>query len=174
MLIVRAFWAETLRSFDFKGRSARAPYFGFLFVATMLFAIVIWLVIALLPQEFSWAGVCIVIALFYIPVTAAGVRRLHDAGESGTLMLDPIKPLAAFGICLLLIGSLYLSSKTGFIVMYVTLALFGKLAIALLSIAALLVAALSLMFFSNTMGILLLPSQPDTNAYGPNPNELQA
>ncbi len=143
MQIMRAFRAETLSSPDVKGRTARAPDLGFLIVAMMLFAIVIWLVVILLPQDLSWAAISTVIVLFYVPVSAAGVRRLHDLGKRGTLMLDPVKPLAAFGLCLLLMG------------------------------AALAAVARSLMFFSNTMGLLLLPSQPGPNSYGPNPYEVQ-
>ncbi len=170
MSILRAFRAEALRSLDFRGRTPRAQYLGFLLVSVALVATAIWLAIALLPPDLTWAGVGIVIALAYVPVTSAGVRRLHDANQSGTLMFDPIKPLAAFGICLLLVGALLLSSQVGLIALFLALALLGKLAVAVVSIAGLLMLVLSLIYFSNTMGLLLLPSHPGTNAYGPDPN----
>lgn len=174
MAIVHAFLAETTRSFDLDGRTARARYLGFLLVATLLFASAIWLCSAFLPDDLAGTGIYCVTALFYLPVTAAGVRRLHDVGESGTLMLDPIKPAAAFGILLLLLGVLSFSSAGGMIVTYATVFLFGKIIVAILSVTTLLVVALTLLYFSTTMGLLLLPSQPGENQYGPNPNEVSA
>ena len=173
-MLVRAFLTETTRSFDLNGRTARARYLSFLFVATLLYASAIWLCFAFLAEGYAATGVYLVTALFYLPVTAAGVRRLHDVGESGTLMLDPLKPAAAFGILLCLLGVLSLSSAGGLIVTAAAVFLFGKVIVAVFSIAALLGVALTLMYFSNTMGLLLLPSQPGKNQYGPNPHEVLA
>lgn len=171
MSILRAFWLEMLRSFDFKGRTPRARYFAFLFVATSFLAGTIWLAVAILPQGQDWIGVCILIALFYIPVTSARVRRLHDTGHSGTFMLDPLKPMVAFGLCLLIIGAAIFSNKVEILAFFASMFLVGKLLVAVVSILALLMLGLTMVFFSNTMGILLLPAQPGNNTYGP--NELQ-
>lgn len=170
MPIARAFWFGLLRSFDFKGRTPRARYFAFLFVATSLLAGAIWLSVAILPQGQDWIGVCVLIALFYIPVTSAGVRRLHDAGQSGVLMLDPLKPMAAFGLCLLVIGAAIFSNTVGLVAFYASVFLLGKFMVIVMSILALLMLGLTMMFFSNTMGQLMLPSQPGANTYGPAPN----
>ncbi|WP_424985908.1 DUF805 domain-containing protein [Microbulbifer sp. S227A] len=172
MPVMRAFWFELLRSLDFKGRTPRARYFGFLFVATSLLAGAIWLAVAILPHGRDWIGVCILIALFYIPVTSAGVRRLHDTGQSGVLMLDPLKPMAAFGLCLLIIGAATFSNTVGFVAFYTSVFLLGKFMVAVMSILALLMLGLTMMFFSNTMGQLMLPSQPSSNKYCLNQNEV--
>lgn len=168
MQLVRVTLSETARTLDLKGRTARAPYLSFLLCTTSIFTVMLVLCIKLLPETHATKAIWLTTLIFYLPVTAAGARRLHDVGESGLLMLEPLKPLLAFGIVLGLFGLFSFKTFIGF----VTLFLFGKVYVALISIAALITAVATLMYFSNTMGLLLLPSKSGPNKYGPNPNEV--
>ncbi len=174
MPVLCAFWLELRRSLDFRGRTARARYFGFMSVAISVFASASWIAVATLPDGQGWVGILVLIALFYVPVTSAGVRRLHDTGNPVTLMLDPLKPLAAFGVIAFLIGVAFLSSDVGILALFASLFLAGKIMAALVVIAALLMLGLTMIFFSHTMGQLMLPSQPGTNTYGPDPHQVPA
>ena len=170
--MARATLVETARTFDLHGRTARGNYLWFLASAIAFFAASIAFCILLLPVENVAVAIYIVTALFYLPVTAAGVRRLHDIGESGSLMLDPLKPAVGFFIVLALLWLWASTTYAGTIVMLFSAFFFAKAVIAILVIAALFVLVLTLMYFSNTMGLLLLPSQPGPNKYGPNPHEV--
>lgn len=130
------------------------------------------LCIILLPVGQVAAAVYFVTALFYLPVTAAGVRRLHDIGESGLLMLDPLKPAAGFFFVLAVLWVLASGTYEGTVLTIFAAFFFAKAVIAVFVIAALFVLVLTLMYFSNTMGLLLLPSQPGPNKYGLNPREV--
>ena len=168
MQLVRATLSETARTFDLKGRTARAHYLSFLLCTTSMFIVMLVLCIKLIPETHATTAIWLTTLIFYLPVTAAGARRLHDVGESVLLMLEPLKPRLAFGIVLGLFGLFSFKTFIGF----VTLLLFGKVYFALICIAALITAVATLMYFSNTMGLLLLPSTPGPNQYGPNPNEV--
>jgi uncharacterized membrane protein YhaH (DUF805 family) len=104
---------ELLRSFDLKGRTTRAAYLWFLSTSILALAAGIWACHALLPDDQVIRGVCAVIALFYLPVTAAGVRRLHDVGASGLLMLEPLKPGLGLGTALWLLWLLATGTLVG-------------------------------------------------------------
>ena len=172
MTHARAIVREAKRSFDFFGRTARADYLLFLATAILAYAAITAALILFLPAGWVPETLYVTTAIFYLPVTAAGVRRLHDAGLSGTLMLDPLKPAATFLVFLLI---LWLFPTLGLVVNALALLsamFFTKLLVALLVILGLAVVSATLMYFSNTMGQLLLPSQPGPNQYGPNPNEV--
>ncbi|WP_297776023.1 DUF805 domain-containing protein [uncultured Roseovarius sp.] len=172
MPAARAILAETARMFDLGGRTARAAYLWFLFAATCAFAVGIALCIRLLPSESIATGTYVLTAIFYLPVTAAGVRRLHDVGESGTLMLDPLKPAIGFFIVMTLIWLWMSMTSSGTLTLLMAVMFFTKPLVAVVAVIALFVIVLTLMFFSHTMGLLLLPPQPGPNKYGPNPNEV--
>lgn len=170
MKVLSATTAELKKSFDFSGRIARGPYLSFLAISTILFALVLCTTLSFVGTGAAHWVVLGVAAVFYIPVTSAGVRRLHDVGAAGTLMLDPLKPAFAG---LVLVWLLPLVGGATFTMLWVVGALFFPVIIAaLISIALLGVTAATLIYFSNTMGLLLLPSQPGPNTYGPNPNEV--
>ena len=161
---------ELKRSFDFSGRTARAAYFCFLAASMMVFASTLATLSMLVsPEQFPYAVLWVTL-LFYVPVTSAGVRRLHDVGESGSLMLDPLKPAFTFAmLCWVVpvIGGGLFSATLVFGVFFFP-GVIGALAV----LATLITAGLTLMYFSNTAGVLLLPSQPGPNRYGPNPHEV--
>ncbi len=155
---------ELLRSFDLKGRTGRAAYLWFLSASILALAAILWACHAILPADRAAVAACAAIALFYLPVTAAGVRRLHDAGASGLQMLEPLKPSLALGIVL---GGLWLlaaGTLAGTAGLILATLFFPALVVALLGIAGLIALAATLIAFSHTMGLLLLPSQPTPNS----------
>lgn len=172
MTIARTILSEASRSFDLGGRTARADYLWFLFFSVVAFAASLALCIRFLPADHIAAGIYTVTAIFYLPITAAGARRLHDVGESGKLMLDPLKPAMALGVVLLLVALAAESSSAVRLIAFIAAFFFGTIVVALLLIASLTVTIMTLAYFSNTMGMLLLPPQPGPNKYGPNPNEV--
>ncbi|MFD1797500.1 DUF805 domain-containing protein [Paracoccus aurantiacus] len=145
-------------SLDWKGRSSRAEYLPFICAAALLLAAIVavlWQARDTVP--FGWA-VLLVLALFYLPVTAAGARRLNDVGERPGLMLVPLMPVAGLGIVLLVLCLL----KTPATVMAMLLTLWFmpglSVTVALLVLGTALIA--TLIAFSHVTGLLLLPSQP--------------
>lgn len=172
--MMRATVTETRRTFDLKGRTARAPYLVFLFCACVLFILCLTICVKVIPDQHVATGMLVCTAVFYLPVTAAGVRRLHDVGQSGLLMLDPLKPLAAMVAVMFLFAALMSSSADigTMTFIFVTLFVSPTVWLALFCVVALFVTAFTLMYFSNTMGLLLLPSEPGPNKHGPNPNEV--
>ena len=163
--------SELRRSFDFKGRTARRSYFLFLSVAILAFSAALAVVPFIAPSVSVWAKIAIVTALFYIPVTSAGVRRLHDADLSGTLMLDPVKPILAISVTFFVLPLLYwlFPLSTGFSIWWLALSGIGTI---IFFAAVLGGVIMTLVFFSNTMSSLMLPSHPSANKYGPNPHEV--
>lgn len=172
MTPARAFLTETRRSFDLRGRSARVNYLWFLLFSTTLFAGAILACIAVLPAGHVSAGVYQITAIFYLPVTAAGIRRLHDVGESGTLMLMPHLPTLVAGLILLALGLAYDGSASVKFVTILAAMFFAEIVYAIMAVVFISATVMTLMYFSNTMGLLLLPSTPGPNKYGPNPNEV--
>ena len=168
---VAAVLAELGRSFDLRGRTARAPYLAFLLTSVALFALILALCVQLLPTATVAKAVYLTTALFYITVTSAGVRRLHEVGLSGTHMLEPLKPTFAFLTVVVLLW--LFGGNTGVnVIIWISILLFAKPLVAVSCVIALIGIAMTLMYFSNTMGQLLLPSQPGPNRYGPNPHEV--
>ena len=150
------------RAFDLRGRSSRAEYLPFLAFAMALLA-----GMTLLGAAFDrgWAAVGLGVIALYVPVTSAGVRRLHDAGEPGHLMLVPLAP----GL-----GALILASLLGLIPalvpgLNVALVLFimfgGAVLVKALGVLALIATVLATVIaFVDVMGRLLLPSDAGPNS----------
>lgn len=128
------------------------------------------------PQTF-WRAVFVVTAVFYVPVTSAGVRRLRDAGEPVSLILDPPKP----ALCIRL---LHWAAILGFHGLYAIWPVSGTVALGLAFLTdldayiywlSLLFATIAtLILLSNTMGKLLLPSYPGVSGSGANTRKEQA
>ncbi len=171
-MFLRAVRTEFIRSFEFSGRTARRHYLTFLATSISAMSVCLALLAIVLPSRHVAIGMYLTVAIFYLPVTSAGVRRLHDVWESGTLMLDPLKP--AFCFTLLLLGVFVAGTYTasGQLILFLTAWFFASAVIAIGAILLVICACLTLAYFSNTMGLLLLPSQPGPNKYGPNPNEV--
>ena len=168
---LRAVSQELSRSFDFSGRAARADYLWFLTASIALFIGCLILTLKLLSYARPAEVILVLVVTFYIPVTSAGVRRLHDVGHSGTAMLDPLKPTVIVLILTVLLVLFVWNTEFGAGLAVLGLLLWPLyLALAMLVIGA--AVFMTSMFFSNTMGLLLLPSEPGPNKYGPNPNEV--
>lgn len=154
------------KSFQFSGRATRSEFWWFapvgllppLFVANQL----AW-------DRFEFFGIWRVVLLILIsmPLLAAGSRRLQDAGEEGHQILLPFMPPI-----LLWLGyqALYWFSL-GTAVFGLGLVI-GFLALLILIPAYLFALLASFMLLGPVVGMLLVPSEPTSNEYGPNPHEV--
>ena len=163
---------ESARSFDLTGRTARADYLWFLTFSIIAYAAGIYACIRVLEPTQATLGIFLVTSVFYLPVTSAGVRRLHDVGESGLLMLNPLKPIVVLGVSVTLVWYAFAATFVGSLIGIFAALFFGSVIIAIAMVVALAALFMTLAYFSNTMGLLLLPSQPGPNQYGPNPYEV--
>jgi uncharacterized membrane protein YhaH (DUF805 family) len=81
---------------DFNGRARRTEYWMF-FLFNMIFAIVAMLLdnfLGIAMEEIGYGPLYGLYALgMFIPGLAVGVRRLHDVGKSGWMMLIGFIPL---------------------------------------------------------------------------------
>ncbi len=174
MAVARAILKDTARSVDLHGRITRADCLRLLAFWSLVFVAVIAIAIWLLPAEKAVQNIYVTTALFYLPVTAAAVRRLRDVGGSGMLMLDPLKSALTFGVVLLALCAWASLTVTGVFVTVLTSLFFASSVVALALIGLLFVLVCTAMHFSNTTGLLLLPSSPGPNRYGPNPHEVSS
>lgn len=101
------------------------------------------------------------LALF-LPLLAAGWRRMHDTGRSGVLLLYPLLVIVGIGIFAGLVGGFAPLARGDFAAL-----LTGGTAV-------ILGAALFVLFLSPLVVIwwLASPSEPGPNAHGPNPHEV--
>lgn len=67
-------WKSFHRGLNFKGRSSRREFWSLVMVTFIL----------------SPVTLCLIIFLMFVPLLAAGVRRMHDAGVSGFALLVPL------------------------------------------------------------------------------------
>ena len=72
---------------DFNGRASRSEYWWF-----VLFMIIVQIVLSILSAIVHPVLILLVIALL-LPGIAVGVRRLHDIGKTGWLLLIGFIPL---------------------------------------------------------------------------------
>ena len=90
---------------DFEGRARRTEYWMFVLfnviftVAAMILDNVLGLTIGDLPYG---ALYCLYVLVVFLPGLAVGVRRLHDIGKSGWMMLVALIPIVG-GIWLLVL-----------------------------------------------------------------------
>ena len=105
------------------------------------------------------------VAIFYVPVTSAGVRRLHDVGESGALMLAPLVPAASVWLLLTVV---WWGAKVTGVGLLVFLAAFLVPEILMFAWVAIVIgtSVATLVSFSDTASKLMLPSEPGANRYG--------
>jgi uncharacterized membrane protein YhaH (DUF805 family) len=97
-----------LRFSDFTGRSRASEYWGFVFGnVAILFALVLLLRILaeLVPESEELLGLLVVLFLLAaaVPTLAAAVRRLHDTGRSGWLLLIALIPFAGLVLLVFLL-----------------------------------------------------------------------
>ena len=172
MLTVQATFSELARSFDFAGRTSPAIYFRYLAVATCAFGLTLYIVYQVFGAERFALNAFLTILVFYVPVTSAGVRRLHDAGMPGNIMLFPLKPLVAILIIFAFNGAFIWFGLVSLLFAIPILFVFTPVVVAISLFAYTVCALLSLFFFCQVSKLLLLPSQSGPNRFGPNPNEV--
>ena len=92
-------WLKMLANFmDFKGRTSKSD-FWWAVLGSIIVGIVVGLICSLLGSFGSVLSVLISLVLA-VPAIAMWVRRLHDIGKSGWLLLVSLVPLVG---CILLI-----------------------------------------------------------------------
>lgn len=113
------FWRHFLnclrnKYFCFKGRASRTEYWGWMLISATLKMLLLSLLIHILKIDFSYEGTFSFSALprsliylfaaidlpFCLPTWSATVRRLHDLGISGWLILLGILPVGMLFILL--------------------------------------------------------------------------
>jgi uncharacterized membrane protein YhaH (DUF805 family) len=166
---LRAVQVELAKSFDFAGRTARSTYLCFLGLSVLTFSGLISICMQAQDTEVRVLLIITAVTVFYVPVTSAGVRRLHDVGESGLLMLDPLKPLAALGLFVLVIWLGLTGTVVGGVAGIFSVMFFGSAVKIIAAIAGLVALFIAIAAFSRTMGLLFLSSHPGPNKYGPEP-----
>ncbi len=166
--------ASLKKSFVFHGRIGRSEYLWFLAFSILVLAgclTICWQ----LRHIFSFGITSlIIVGMMYIPVTSAGVRRLHDVGETGELMLDPLQPSLTL-VVLVGLANLAVYFAPALLALFFFALILTRGLLLWIGILILIIAAVvTLIFFTNTASKLLLPSQPGNNKYGPNPHEVQS
>jgi len=87
------YFLEVLRKFkDFKGRASRSEYWSFFFISLF-----IQLALMFIEKLINFAYLSEIFAIFIIlPNIAVSIRRLHDVGKSGWMLLINFIPIIGF------------------------------------------------------------------------------
>jgi uncharacterized membrane protein YhaH (DUF805 family) len=89
------YFIEVLKKYAiFKGRARRAEYWYFTLVSTII-SVVINVISNIFSDKQNIIGLVYSLAVF-IPGLAVSVRRLHDIGKSGWMILINLIPLVGF------------------------------------------------------------------------------
>ena len=131
----------------FSGRAPRPEYWWFylLYVIVYVVAGIIGSLVGVGVQMRLLAAVA-----FFLPLLAAGVRRLHDTDRSGWWMLAPLLPIT---IAMIMMGPAILTGVTG-----------SGMGIAGLVMAVGVIMAIVVLVF------LVLPGTVGDNRFGPDPH----
>lgn len=98
--------------------------------------------------------------VIFLPTLAAGWRRMHDTGRSGLFLFYPLLCMIGIGMFLAVFGG-FGASETGQMSGFI-------MAITAVAVLVLAISPLIVLFW------LTRPSQPGSNAYGPNPIEVSS
>lgn len=181
-------------SFRLNGRMGRRDYLLFMVFAVFACSASVFAAWSLRDHIDLTTSAAAIAAIFFLPVTTAGARRLQDTGEEGITILAPIGIAAAviaigaflvfsiWGLVALTILALLLAPPVG-ILLAIMLALpFWLTNTAELTVAEasalyqtlyIIIAILvSLVPFTHIAGQLLLPTQPGPNKYGAQPSKV--
>ena len=162
----QAIWTGLAKSFQFSGRASRSEFWWFAPVGVALPAAV---AIFAPPQVTGFGtlvGKVFIVLAAATPLNAIASRRFHDAGMSHDEFWRGIGP--TIGLVL-----------SGFFLAFglFAIATIWGMGIGLLIAIPSFIAFSVLLFVApvtlgTTIGQLLLPSQPNTNRYGPPPSEV--
>ncbi len=163
------------KSFTFKGRASRSEYWWFLPVGIAVPAILLFGLRFIAPESAPWIYfICLFIGL--IPLVSVTARRAHDSGQNIDSVWIPTKELIGF----LLTASAAYSFHNWATQVFDTMdgpAGFGMTILYWPTIVFLLSLTLRFLIVGFLTGTALFSqmaysSQPHTNTYGPNPNEV--
>jgi len=162
------------KSFQFSGRATRAEFWWFAPIGILLPVLISYassrLVDPSTPLSLLWPTVLTVIAL--TPLAAAGSRRLQDSGQHGQDIFFPLGPILGALLCTTLMTSVGAAALTSMITMFVPGMVIGAILFIVLGLFLLILPLIGLFSLGPIIGQLIVPSEPDTNQYGPNPNEV--
>lgn len=96
--------------------------------------------------------------VIFLPTLAAGWRRMHDTGRSGLFLFYPLLCMIGIGMFLALFGGFGATASGGL-----------STPVTIITVLAMIVLAISPLI---VLFWLTRPSQPGTNAYGPNPKKV--
>lgn len=155
------------KSFQFSDRASRSEFWYF---APLWSLVCLLLLIVLRESVASGAGALMTFAIVSgvsLPIWSVGVRRVNDAGYWGGQFIATFLPLVICGASMFLAFGLPASEAET-----------SKLFMGLAVVAFALFVPLSFFGFGHftrfgeAIGLLLVPSEPKTNRFGPNPNEV--
>ena len=171
-------------AFDMSGRTPRKAFWKF-FAVWQPVAIILTRFFAPEANDvYFYLKLYCLYFLFMIPLFVAGARRLQDIGEPGYQIFYPIVPFGillfcTFGMFHLLTGGSQVLlnapndtiANAGVSFAFFTV-LYGVLFYVAFVPAFLIAAIVTCMLASNLLGQCMLPSEAQSNAYGPNPHEV--
>ena len=183
--MLRAILSETLRFYDLNGRSARGSYLWFFLFWNVVMALGLTAISHFAPHGSGlWLSVVLLLSLSMF-VAPAGVRRLHDTGQSGGILFHMFVPSMTFAVTVWLVLTVYeqavvhgipaasLAFGEGGFLLSILSAFIAFIVLPIgIAIGAGITLFLTLAHVSHTLGQLILPSEPESNRFGPNPNEV--
>lgn len=146
---------------DVRGRMGRRDYLLFLMLSALSLALILALFWMQRDNGRFWTNSLIAIAIFYLPVTSAGARRLNDAGHHPGQMLLPLLPAAVTVGVIALTG--FLTRPVSGLLLILSAMFLSQMLAALILIILTGVVVATLIAFSHVMGLLLLPSKTEVS-----------
>lgn len=167
----QAIWTGFAKSLKFSGRASRSEFWWFAPIA-ILPPVTVGAGSGFLRLDFAeiWRGVAVLIAT--TPLLAAMSRRMQDIGKPGRTANYAFLPLIEIWVGYVLVtyvGKIWVNIPPGFVFVSFLLGILLALMAFLMSLAAIFS---SLLTAFSTIGMMLVPSDPNPNPYGPNPFEV--
>lgn len=151
------------RAFVFSGRASRPEFWWFAPLAVFVPIAAHSISKTFLGKDYKTIEGMLAVFLGFVPLFAAGFRRLQDTGTDGSRIFLPIAPFAYFLVSLIL-WELGFDAILGGIPLIIAFVIVGVYW--LIFPVVLLVSAL---WIGPVVGHLILPSQPGRNRFGPEP-----
>lgn len=166
------------------GRMSRRTFWRFYVLWQPITLLLTWAFAPSVNDFYLYPKLYCLYAICLLPLFAAGAQRLQDSGEPGQRILYPLAP---YGILLfatfllphfMLTGTANVGSipEAGAQLIGVSFAYFTVaygITFYLLFVPFFLIATIAtFMITSTVMGQCMVPSDPHSNAFGPNPNEV--
>lgn len=165
MSVLSTIILELADGLNFRGRTTRSRFWAFAPFGLMLPVVTFPLSKKYFNVDYPSIGVLMLTFAAFLPLLASGARRLQDTGEAGQGVFLPFTPIAYFFASMMIweLGFDALLGGIPVLIAYLLVALYW------LSFPFVLLA--SVLWIGPLAGQLILPSEPGTNKYGPNPHE---